>query len=133
MYPHVQVLVLDVVQPPLRAAPQNLHFKISDVTLGLRQFHNCFDFVCVQFVLGGMKGPEGVIRDLFNCLKPGGAMYVMDEDPVLYNHDRSETVVARLPNERVHSAIRRSWITQLLKGSWMARALQGESTINKNV
>lgn len=118
-YPHASVIGIDLAPPPVDTSqlPSNLRFEIDDVNHGLMHFHNQFDLVHMRSVSGGIQRFEETMKELEQCLKPGGLVIIVDGDGTIYSEDRLHP--AKLPSGDWHSDSDR-------EGSWFRKVVLGE-------
>ncbi|KAG8757019.1 hypothetical protein FRC14_002450 [Serendipita sp. 396] len=108
-FPHAEVVGVDLAQVPVdtQTLPPNCRFEVDNINLGLTHFEAQFDVVHVRLVGSGIKDFSERMKDIHNCLKPGGMMIWFDADYSLYFNRNFEYIPAYTEENR--------------EGSWMQR------------
>jgi SAM-dependent methyltransferase len=116
-FSNCEVIGIDVAPVPVEPEnlPPNCHFEMDDIQLGLGHFHlpsNQFDLIHARFISGGLQDFRKALKDVMQCLKPGGLIIWIDAD---YQGFSSETYVPLSLGSDIHP-----------NGSWMGRIGYGK-------
>ncbi|QRV90231.1 methyltransferase domain protein [Ceratobasidium sp. AG-Ba] len=80
-FSHVQFLSLDVVPMIAHAPRPNVAFEVYDFTAGLLLEDESQDAVFLNVVLEMVKDYQGLLREVYRILRPGGLIYIRDLNP----------------------------------------------------
>ncbi|KAG8768465.1 hypothetical protein FRB91_010007 [Serendipita sp. 411] len=91
-YPDAEVLGIDLAPVPVDGdtLPSNCRFEVDNINLGLAHFGGQFDVVHIRFVGSGLQNFKERMKDVHNCLKPGGIVIWVDADFDYYSTEKFE-------------------------------------------
>ncbi|CCA72734.1 hypothetical protein PIIN_06672 [Serendipita indica DSM 11827] len=87
MYPHANILGVDIKLQEQSNLPPNCVFEIWDVNSGLERFYGQFDVVHTRFTTGVFANPQTALIEMERCLKPGGLLIIISAS-FLLSEDR---------------------------------------------
>ena len=82
MYPESNVIAIDFTEKSLKKAKEKfndntkVNFKLLDLISNKMKDIGQFDFIHCQGVLHHLDDPEKGLKNLFDCLKPDGKLYL---------------------------------------------------------
>jgi SAM-dependent methyltransferase len=120
-FPHASVLGVDIYPPSVdpKTSPSNLQFDICDVNVEMSRFYDQFDVIHSRGVGGGIRNIDRTIIEFQKCLKPGGILFIIDGDRVLYENRDQPVKMKKLPGDPDVSGVSED-------GSWTRRMIAGE-------
>ncbi|PVF99487.1 S-adenosyl-L-methionine-dependent methyltransferase [Serendipita vermifera] len=119
-FPHSTVLGVDLAPCPLDSTttPDNFHFELDNIDLGLVHFFNRFDYVQIRGISMGLSDSRRIVDEALQCLHPGGLLLIGEFSWTVYDDDRVTPLVAASEENS--------------EGSWLQRILSEsrDATIN---
>lgn len=86
-FPNAEVIGTDI--SPIQPAwvPPNCKFEIEDFTENWTFHSNHFDYVHMRYLYGSVPDWEGLIKQAYRVLKPGGWLECFEASPMIYSDD----------------------------------------------
>jgi SAM-dependent methyltransferase len=91
LHSDTEVLANDLSPTQPTMVPPNLKFLVDDIEEEWGYEHQPFDFIHACFLVGAIKDWPRLIRQAYNCAKPGGWVEFQDWDINLYSQDGTVT------------------------------------------
>ncbi|KAJ6622897.1 S-adenosyl-L-methionine-dependent methyltransferase [Mycena sp. CBHHK59/15] len=91
MYPHAQVIGVDLARNFQRFPPSNFEFIQMDITQGLPAcpVPGGYDLIHARSLTGHLKDPAAFLRVVYNALKPGGLFILADGTAKLFDSEKN--------------------------------------------
>jgi len=87
-FPHCHVVGVDLApRTNMPFIPPNLRLEFDDANLGFPHYHGCFDVIHARSISNGINDYEEFVAELERCLRPGGAMILIDGEPPILDHN----------------------------------------------
>ncbi|KAL1966353.1 hypothetical protein VTN77DRAFT_4495 [Rasamsonia byssochlamydoides] len=100
-YPSAEVIGNDLSPTQPSLVPPNLKFVVDDIEAEWVYEDNQFDFIHARYLAHSIKDFRKLLRQCFNCTKPGGWVEFQDWDAMLKSEDGTTkgTAIERFYNE----------------------------------
>ncbi|KAG8814264.1 hypothetical protein FRC17_001236 [Serendipita sp. 399] len=92
LHPHCEIVAVDLSPVPVEsdALPSNCRFEVDNINMGLAHFYGQFDLIHTRIVGIGIDNFKDRMKDVHQCLKPGGIALWIDADFDLYSTEKFE-------------------------------------------
>ncbi|CAE6413738.1 unnamed protein product [Rhizoctonia solani] len=97
-FPHAQFLSIDVAPIVDHIPRANVIFEVYDVSAGILENDETFDFVRISQITEMVKDVPGILREAQRLLKPGGLLLVVERETAFYEcHDTNQPSLKSTP------------------------------------
>ncbi|KAL1953535.1 hypothetical protein VTO42DRAFT_2633 [Malbranchea cinnamomea] len=113
-YPSAEVLGVDLTPIQPNNVPPNLKFILDDIEHDWEYERNPFDYVHARFLSASIRDWPRLMKQAFDCLKPGGWVEFQDWDGIFYSTDGSvkeDSYIAQFCREAAASRDAAGYVT----------------------
>ncbi|KAG8715329.1 hypothetical protein FRC11_004631 [Ceratobasidium sp. 423] len=89
-FPHVHFLSLDMAPIVDHIPRANVTFEVYDISTGILESNEAFDFVRIAHITEIIKDVPGVLKEAQRLLKPGGLLLVVESETTLYESHNTD-------------------------------------------
>lgn len=96
LFPNASILGLDLTESKPSFIPPNCRFITKDILTGMEEYTEKFDVIHTRCVIGHVTDGVGFIRVMYDCLKPGGVLFLGDGNVGIYDVNEEQFEPASL-------------------------------------